>query len=132
MKTLAHPEIIAENAPAGASAAPDFFPRRPAETPRAFAAFLAYFQLGPARSPSAVAEKLGENPGTVKNWSSKFDWAERLQDYHSGLLQTQARAQAARQLQSAADWNRRLEQFREQEWAVAQQLLSAARCFRWS
>lgn len=116
-------------ATAPAPAAPDFFPRRPAETPRAFAAFLAYFQLGPARSLPAVADKLGENPGTVKNWSSKFDWADRLQDYHSGILQAQARDQAALQLQQAADWNRRLEQFREQEWEVAQQLLAAARCF---
>ncbi len=110
-------------------AVPDFFPRRLAETPRAFAAFLVYFQLGHARSLQAVADKLGENPGTVKNWSSKFDWAERLQNYHSGLLQAQARDQAALQMKQAADWNRRLEQFREQEWAVAQQLLAAARCF---
>lgn len=113
----------------GSPVAPAFFPRRPAETPRAYGAFMAYFQLGQTRSLQSVADKLGENPGTVKNWSSKFDWAERLQNYHAGLLQAQAANQAALQLKQSADWNRRLEQFRESEWEVAQQLLSAARCF---
>ena len=108
---------------------PPGFPRRPGETPRAFSAFLAFFGLGHARSLQAVADKLGENLGTVKNWSSKYDWAERLQTFNSGLLQTQARDQAACQRQEAADWNRRLHAFREQEWEAAQKLIAAAQCF---
>ena len=53
---------IAVNAPAPA------FPRVSGETPRAVSAFMAWFQLGHARSLAAVADKLGESPGTVKNW----------------------------------------------------------------
>ena len=108
---------------------PQSFPRRPGETPRAFSAFTTYFQLGHARSLHAVADKLGENLGTVKNWSSKYDWSERLQAYHSGLLLEQAQEQALLQRQQIADWNRRLDQFREQEWEASQKLIAAAHCF---
>src|SRR5215471_1249065 len=105
------------------------FPRRPGETPRAFSAFMAFFQLGHARSHQAVAETLGESLGTVRNWSSRFNWAERLQDYNSGLLEQQAHLQAENELHHVADWNRRLEECRELEWDASQKLVAAARCF---
>jgi hypothetical protein len=105
------------------------FLRFPGETPRAYSAFIAFFQLGHARSLQAVADKLGESLGTVKNWSSKFNWSERLKAFNSGLLQQQAQDQAARQLKQAADWANRLNRFREQEWDAAQKLLAAAQCF---
>src|SRR3954471_7864625 len=54
------------------------FSRSPGETPRAFSAFITWFQLGHARSHQAVADKLGEGLPTVKNWASKYDWSERL------------------------------------------------------
>ena len=105
------------------------FPRVPGETPRAYSAFMTWFQLGHVRSLAAVANKLGESEGTVKNWSSKHDWAERLQTYQAGLLQEQARHHAAFHLQQAADWNRRLADLREQEWEAAQKLNAVAQCF---
>jgi hypothetical protein len=108
---------------------PPAFPRRPGETPRAFGAFLAFFQLGPSRSLPAVAEVLGENPATVKNWSSKYRWSDRLLAYQSGLLQTQVAAQAALAQSAAADWDRRVREFREHEWNAGQKLLGAALCF---
>jgi hypothetical protein len=114
--------------PSGDNPAPAF-PRLPGETPRAFSAFMAFFQLGHSRSLPALAEKLGESPGTIKNWSSKFDWSARLQGFNSGLLQTQARDQAALQVAQAADWNRRLNLYREQEWDAAQKLIVVAQCF---
>lgn len=105
------------------------FPRVSGETPRASSAFLTWFQLGHSRSLAAVAEKLGESPGTVKNWSSKHDWAERLQKYQADLLQEQARHHTALHLRQAADWSRRLGDFREQEWEAAQKLIAVAQCF---
>lgn len=108
---------------------PESFPRRPGETPRAFSAFTTYFQLGHARSLQSVADKLGENLGTVKNWSAKYDWSDRLQAYHAGILQEHAQDQALLHRQQLADWNRRLSQFREQEWEAAQKLIVAAHCF---
>ena len=105
------------------------FPRRPGETPRAFGAFLAFFQLGVSRSLPAVAAALGELPATVKNWSSKYRWSDRLLAYQSGLLQTQAAAEAALARSSAAEWSRRSREFREHEWLAGQKLLGAALCF---
>jgi hypothetical protein len=105
------------------------FPRLPGETPRAFSAFHAFFALGHARSLSAVAEQLGEKPDTVKRWSSKYHWSDRIQSFNSGLLQQQAAAEAATCRKTAADWTRRTSEYREQEWDAAQKLLGAAQCF---
>lgn len=105
------------------------FPRSPGETPRAFSAFLAFFQLGHGRSLQAVADHLGEKHDTVKAWSSKYHWSERIQSFHSGLLQQQAEAEAAARRQQAADWSRRTSEYREQEWATSQKLLTAVQCF---
>ncbi len=109
--------------------APPSFPRQPGETPRAFAAFLAYFQLGQTRSLSAVADALGETPGTVRNWSSKFRWPQRLHDFYSGLAQTHAQTEAALQAQDAAHWSRRTREYREHEWNVAEKLRTAGLCY---
>jgi hypothetical protein len=123
--------LVADPLPAASDPPPatGIFPRCSGETPRAFSAFSAFFQLGQSRSVQAVADRLGENPGTVRNWSAKFDWSGRIQAFNSGLLEAAARDQAALQLRHAADWNRRLNLFREQEWEAAQKLIVAAQCF---
>ena len=108
---------------------PPVFPRLAGETPRAYSAFTAFFLLGQSRTHQAVADKLGEPLGTIKNWASKHDWTERIHEYNSGLLQAHAQAEADRQARQAADWAARLHRFREQEWDAAQKLLLAAQCF---
>jgi len=105
------------------------FKSLPGETPRAFNAFMTWFQLGRARSHQAVADKLGEGLPTVKNWASKYDWSDRLLSFNAGLLQQQALDTAEQQRKQIADWSARLNRFREQEWDAAQKLLSAAQCF---
>ncbi len=128
------PALPPAGAAAGAlpSAEPAFpvaFPRCSGETPRAFGAFLAYFNLGSARSLSAVAEQLGEKLDSVKKWSSQYRWADRLCRYQSGLLQQQVEAQAAFQQEPGADWARRTHECRQQEWETARQLRAVAQCF---
>jgi hypothetical protein len=121
---------VAASVPAAIAPAPDLppaFPRQPGETPRAFGAFLAFFQLGHGRSLATVAEALGENPATVKNWSSKYHWSDRVNAFQSGLLQAQVQARIALQHQSAADWARRTREYRENEWAAGQKLHAAVR-----
>ena len=125
--TIAHPPAAA--APDGASASPPWFQPAPGETPRAFGAFMAWFHLGHARSLQAVADRLAEGLHTVKKWSSKYAWAERIQSFNSGLLQSSAGDLAANRRRQAADWADRLERFREQEWEASQKLISAAQCF---
>ena len=138
--SLAHspdPHLIASAVPRPSAGDPQpstlnpqpLFPRSPGETPRAFGAFLAFFQLGQARSHQAVADKLGESLPTVKRWASRYNWSERLHAFYSGLLQAESHAQAALQRRHAAEWAGRLDRFREQEWDAAQKLIAAAQCF---
>lgn len=105
------------------------FPPLPGETPRAFSGFMAYFRFGHGRSLQAVAEHLGENHGTVKNWSSRFRWVERINAYNSGLLERELQAEAEARRKEAADWARRTSEYREQKWAASQNLLNAVQCF---
>jgi hypothetical protein len=123
------PAAPVQRAGESTSNSPPLFPRSPGETPRAFSAFMTFFQLGHARSLQAVADKLGEGLPTVRNWSSKYDWSDRIQAYNTGLLQQQARDHADIERRHAADWAARLAQFREQEWGASQKLLAAAQCF---
>ena len=99
--------------------------RQPGETPRAFGAFLAYYQLGQTRSLAAVAEALGENPDTLKVWSSRHRWRERIGALQAGLLANHV----ASEQQLNADWTRRVQEFRQQKWESGQKLLAAAACF---
>jgi hypothetical protein len=105
------------------------FPRSPGETPRAFSAFLAFFNLGHSRSLQAVADHLDEKLDTVKKWSSRFRWSDRIQSFNSRLLQRRAEAEAALRAQEAADWARRTKSYREEEWEISQKLLGAVKCF---
>ena len=109
--------------------APLDFPRAPGETPRACAAFAAYFALGHARSLSAVADQLGEHLTTVKTWSARFGWSGRIASFHAGILRQRAEAELALHRASADDWARRTRECREQEWEGARKLRVAAQCF---
>src|SRR5262245_22483284 len=105
------------------------FQRFPGDTPRAFSAFGAWLNLGQSRSLPALAGNFGENLGTLKNWSSRFQWNQRLQSFNEGLLQNQVHQRLEFQQKHAAGWAERLNRFREQEWDAAQKLLSVAQCF---
>jgi hypothetical protein len=105
------------------------FPRGPNETPRAYSAFIAFFELGHDRSLQALADQLGENLGTLKRWSSQHHWTDRLHSFNTGLIQLQAQDHVTRHRQHSGDWANRLHSFREQEWEAAQKLLAAAQCF---
>ena len=115
---------LAENGSFG----PDF-PRRLGETPRAYGAFTVYFALGQTRSLSQVADELGEHLTTVKTWSSRFRWSERIASFNAALLRQQAEAQLVRHREHADHWARRTRECREQEWDAAQKLRFAAQCF---
>jgi hypothetical protein len=120
-----HPEAGSQPSPL----APPFFETFPGETPRAFSAFMAFFNLGHSRSLPEVADQLGEKPDTIKKWSSRFRWHYRIQCFNSGMLQQQAETEAALHAQSAADWARRTKNHREKEWETSQKLIGVALCF---
>ena len=54
--------------------------RQSREGERAYAAFLAYRDLGPRRTLEAARESLGKKPGYLKpieRWSARRDWRPR-------------------------------------------------------
>jgi hypothetical protein len=115
--------------PSGPDSAVPAFPRSPGETPRAFGAFTDFFQLGHSRSLQAVADRLGEKPDTVKSWSSKYRWSERIHDFNSGLLRQQADAHVAACRHQAAEWERRAAESRELQFMASRKLLDGALCY---
>lgn len=105
------------------------FPRSPGESPRAYSAFITFFQLGHSRSLQAVSDKLDENISTIKKWSSKFSWSDRIQSFNAGVLQQHAEAEATAQRERAAEWSARMADLRQQEWTAGQKLLSVVQFY---
>ena len=104
------------------------FPLYPGETPRAYAAFTTFFQLGQGRSHQAVAAQLDEKCHTVRNWASRYHWTDRLNAFNASLLEQQAQAEVEARRQMAAEWVRRSNECREAQWLAAQKLLHAIQC----
>ena len=51
--------------------------RRLDETSKAFAAFVAYRDLGPKRSTALVVQELGKSRALISRWSARHEWVER-------------------------------------------------------
>jgi hypothetical protein len=78
--------------------------RREDESPKAYAAFLAYLELGAERS---IAKASGSTPGKqrwAEHWSSSFDWVARARafDEHEAAERLAAREQLREQTRQAA------------------------------
>jgi hypothetical protein len=66
------------------------------ETAAAIEAFHCYFDMGKqGRSVRKVAEQLGYHETTVKEWSAKFGWGDRILKYQTRLLNTRLSSDAA-------------------------------------
>ena len=106
---------------------PMMFEQQERESNKAFAAFKIYLELGPERSLSAVAEKLGKSKTLIERWSGKFDWPARVQAYaaHLALVEREAVEAAARG--KAAVWEKREQELRETEWAMHERAIAAAK-----
>lgn len=55
--------------------------RQDGESAKAFAAFLAYLQLGEKRSLRAVAQKLLKSYTLISRWSRTYQWVDRAAAY---------------------------------------------------
>jgi hypothetical protein len=51
--------------------------RRPAESPRAWAAFNTYRDIGPGRTYQKVADRLHKSGANYRRWGTKHDWRDR-------------------------------------------------------
>lgn len=58
--------------------APPAWVRQPGESSPAHAAFLAYRDLGPARTFIAAARSLAKNERLIRRWAVRYRWRERV------------------------------------------------------
>jgi hypothetical protein len=102
------------------------FEQQAKESDKAFAAFSMYLSLGPQRSLSVTAEKLGKSKRMMEKWSKRFDWLARVQAHgaHMALVEREAAEALARA--KGVDWVKRQEEHREEEWRVRCELMEAA------
>lgn len=96
----------------------------PEETLRANAALNDYAALGAGRSLEKLVQSwAGSGPtrhlATVKEWSSKYSWQERIARYHELLIARQREETERR-------WVARREEERERAWGFANKLIERA------
>lgn len=103
------------------------FEQLPRESDKAFAAFREYLELGPERSLAAVASRLGKSKVLMERWSRKFDWSSRVQAHsmHLATVEREAIEVAARA--KAAEWEKREQALREEEWEMHEKCIAAAK-----
>src|SRR6187401_2651919 len=80
--------------------------RQPREGERAYAAFLAYRDLGTGRTHDATRQRLGKRPGYLKpieRWSASWQWRRRSAAWDRHLQDGRDQVAAER----AALWERR-------------------------
>lgn len=103
------------------------FEQQPKESIKAFAAFSLYLSLGPQRSLAEVGRKLSKSKVVIERWSSKFDWLARVQAHANHLARVEREVTEAMARSKGAEWFKRQEEHREEEWKVRGELVDIAR-----
>jgi hypothetical protein len=103
------------------------FEQQPKESDKAFAAFALYLGIGPARSLTVVARKLGKSKRMMEKWSKQFDWPARVQAHGAHMALVEREAAEALVRAKGVDWVKRQEEHRADEWAVRCELIETAR-----
>jgi hypothetical protein len=62
----------------------------PTESAKAYAAFVAYCELGTQRSHEAVGQKLGKSRQIINRWSAQHRWQERVRAYDAAIAAERA------------------------------------------
>jgi hypothetical protein len=101
--------------------------RGPRESEKAYAAFREYVALGPQRSLTILAGKMGKHTRLLERWSVKHGWQERVVEHTAAVAALEEKATQALVSAKAVDWFKRQEEQREVEWAVRCELLEMAR-----
>lgn len=90
--------------------------RRPGESPRAYEAAMAYFEMRAGRSISAVSQRLGKHVSLLERWSKRWGWVERAAAFDEHLAREAqiAREQANREY--TAKWQARAQEKLEEDY----------------
>ena len=103
------------------------FEQRPKESDKAFAAFAMYLSMGAERSLEAVRQKCGKSSRLIQRWSSRWRWTERVTAHASHLATVEREATEALARGKSAQWLKRQEEHRDEEWALRGELIAAGR-----
>lgn len=76
--------------------------QQPGESAKAFEAFATYRDMGAKRSLRKLTQQLHKNLTTVRDWSVKWNWQERVRAYDREL-DRQVREQAIRSVRQMTD-----------------------------
>ena len=109
-----------------------FFPQLPSEPADSFEQLLLYRDLGPSRQYKQAADVLGCSESTLRRRADQWQWAERLADYDSAMLEQASEARTEVELERYVD---RLEAFRQEQLyradrvgGLAEELLALVEC----
>jgi hypothetical protein len=59
----------------------------PTESAKAYAAFVAYAEMGSQRSQEAVSQQLSKSRQIISRWSAQHRWQERVRQYDAAVLE---------------------------------------------
>lgn len=107
--------------------------RREDESAPAFAAFVAFRDMEPAKRSLVDAYRIAkgkpearQGPGTWNTWRHKFTWDARSAAWDDHLVAEELEAIAAQRRRDAALWERRREKLRQDTHEISQALLRKA------
>lgn len=103
------------------------FERQPKESAKAFAAFSAYFGLGPDRTLSAAAAKVGKSKRMMEKWSRRWNWPGRLTAQAAYVAEIERAAIERQAVAKAVEWAKMTEAVRREAWLEAERTIALVR-----
>jgi hypothetical protein len=97
--------------------------RLPNESAKAYAALVAYAELGSDRSIEAVSQKLAKSVPLLKRWSAQHRWVERVRAYDAALARLAQRRAAEQYIADVEEHRDRYRQTGRDLHAVARGIL---------
>ena len=101
--------------------------RAPNETVRQYSALCLFAHEGLDRSLSKLAQAEHIPLSTLRSWSARFNWRDRVEDYDLQLIEEEQAAQQVAFTARIADWTARQDALRELEFEMSQRLIKRAR-----
>lgn len=111
------------NAPVQLTAGRSPWERLPHEGVKAFDAFKLYGEKGTGRTLRTVAAELRKSVGLIGRWASKYHWQFRVQAFDDWRQAQVIEGERKELVAQGKEWAKRFRSVREDEWALAQQLL---------
>lgn len=97
------------------------------ESARQFCAMRSFAQMGLGRRLSKLAQAEDIFITTLRSWSARFHWRDRIEDYDLRLIDLEQKAQREALTSRVANWTARRAEIREQEYQLSLKLMQRAR-----